>query len=201
MSITGTVVKWATSKGWGFVKSNADDAEYYVHHTAIQDGVRLTEGAEVQFDADLSEPSSKKEKEYRAAGKKRAANVCGLAVVPRAQGSSMGTVTEWHLAKEFGYILGVDGGKVYVHASAFEGAKLQVGKTVTYDAADVQHPSGRKVAVNVAGPAVMQRGETAGQVLSWLAHKGYGFAQDAAGTQVFIHAKEIDGGWLMEHKQ
>lgn len=45
-------VKWFNdAKGFGFISSEGDD--YFVHHTAIQtEGFRtLTEGQEVEFDA------------------------------------------------------------------------------------------------------------------------------------------------------
>eukprot|EP01060_Flectonema_neradi_P011789 TRINITY_DN1877_c1_g1_i2.p1 TRINITY_DN1877_c1_g1~~TRINITY_DN1877_c1_g1_i2.p1 ORF type:complete len:225 (+),score=26.57 TRINITY_DN1877_c1_g1_i2:486-1160(+) len=113
----------------------------------------------------------------------------------------MGTVCEWYLGKSYGFILGVDGSKVYAHISSFNGAKLSVGKTVTYDITDVGHKSGRNVAVNVSGPAVLPPAGTRGIVKSWVYTKNFGFAEDAAGNEVFVHGSQVGGGWLMAGKE
>ncbi|KAJ9453717.1 hypothetical protein DIPPA_06714 [Diplonema papillatum] len=201
MSITGTVAKWNVAKGWGFVKSNSDETDYYVNVAMLVGGTRLQEGGEVQFDEDVSEAKTKKEKEFKEEGKKRASNVSGLGVIAASQGSQMGTVCEWYPGKGFGFVLSTDGNKVYVHSSAFDGAKLQVGKSITYDTEDVGHKSGRQVAVNVAGPAVLPRAGTTGTVKNWLFQKGFGFAEDANSTEVFVHASQINSGWLMANQE
>ena len=201
MSLTGTVAKWNTSKGRGFIKpAGEEQKDVYAHYSAIVGGSRLQEGAEVNFDIDTSEPKGKKEKDMREAGKQAAINITGAGVIASSLGGQMGTVCEWSPALGYGFILGTDGSKVYVHESAFDGARLQVGKAVTYDAEGVGHKSGRGVAVNVGGSAVQQQGSTRGIVKSWIASKGYGFAE-ANGQEIFVHSSAIGNGWLAQGKE
>lgn len=52
-SQTGTVKWFNDSKGFGFIESDAGDGDYFVHHTAIQNGGgfrTLAEGQRVQFE-------------------------------------------------------------------------------------------------------------------------------------------------------
>ena len=187
----GTVVQWQTQKGMGIIRSG--EQEYFVNYKSIVGGNRLTVEAEVAFE--LNETAVKKE------GLPEAISVMGPAVIAATQGGQMGTVCEWYVGKAYGFLLGVDGSKVYAHISSFDGAKLSVGKTVNYDTTDVGHKSGRRVAINVSGPAVQPVAGTRGIVKSWVSSKNFGFAEDAAGNEVFIHGSNIGGGWLMTGKE
>mmetsp|Transcript_29899 Transcript_29899/g.85800 ORF Transcript_29899/g.85800 Transcript_29899/m.85800 type:complete len:123 (-) Transcript_29899:142-510(-) len=68
-SHTGSVKFFNTEKGFGFVTSDADAQEYFVHYTAIQSsGFRsLAEGEKVEFDLETDDRK----------GGMRAANVTG----------------------------------------------------------------------------------------------------------------------------
>eukprot|EP00755_Sulcionema_specki_P024895 Sspe_Gene.82111::Locus_53717_Transcript_1_1_Confidence_1.000_Length_1133::g.82111::m.82111 len=202
MSHKGTVTKWFTAKGFGFLKG-VDETEVFVHHTAIQGGGKLTEGGEVYYDIDTSHvPRSKRAKQAADEGKVTACNVSGPGVVERVLGAFSGLVKEWHPGKGYGFIQGTNGATVYVHVSSFEGGSLQEGKTVTFDIEDVGHASGRKVATNVAGPAVLPQGSNTAVVKTWIADKGYGFAEDpVTGKDVYVHAKAIGGGMLLEGRE
>ena len=200
MTTTGTVSKWNTSKGWGFVKPEGSEDEVYVNFASVVGGSRLREGASVSFDIDESEPKTKKGKELREAGKRAGINVTGEGVIATTLGAQVGTVCEWNPALGYGFILGTDGSKSYVHESAFDGARLQIGKAVTYDSEAVGHKSGRAVSVNVGGSAVQQRGASSGTVKSWIFSKGFGFVE-AGDQEVFVHSSAINNGWLSVGKE
>ena len=48
----GTVKFFNEGKGYGFVHSEKDDKDYFVHISGIADGVKITEGDEVTFDVE-----------------------------------------------------------------------------------------------------------------------------------------------------
>ena len=91
---------------------------------------------------------------------------------------------------------------VYVHTSAFGGGNLEVGKQVTFDTEDVGHKSGRQVATNVRGPAVIGVGKLSGTVLSWITARGFGFIeQEGESGKIYVHCSTISSGYLVEGKQ
>jgi len=45
-------VKFFSDKGFGFIKDNDSEKEYFVHETGLQAGVRITEGDQVTFDTE-----------------------------------------------------------------------------------------------------------------------------------------------------
>ncbi len=47
--VEGSVKWFSTDKGYGFV-SGDDGEEYFVHHTALEQGIRLREGDRVSFE-------------------------------------------------------------------------------------------------------------------------------------------------------
>jgi len=47
--VNGTVKFFNEAKGFGFIKSEDDDKDYFVHITGLVDGVKITEGDEVTF--------------------------------------------------------------------------------------------------------------------------------------------------------
>lgn len=55
--LQGTVKWFDPAKGFGFITSDEDDADVFVHHTAINaDGYReLTEGQKVNFELEQTE--------------------------------------------------------------------------------------------------------------------------------------------------
>jgi len=54
----GTVKFFNDSKGFGFI-SGEDGKEYFVHQTNLQDGTRITENDEVNFDVEEGERGPK----------------------------------------------------------------------------------------------------------------------------------------------
>ena len=55
----GTVKFFNAGKGFGFVKSDDDDKEYFVHQSNIKEGVTLNEGDAVTFDVEEGERGPK----------------------------------------------------------------------------------------------------------------------------------------------
>ncbi len=48
----GTVKFFNEGKGFGFIKADDDEKEYFVHQSAINDGARLQENDSVTFDVE-----------------------------------------------------------------------------------------------------------------------------------------------------
>ena len=48
----GTVKFFNETKGFGFIRDNADGKEYFVHNTGLQDGVTLSENDSVNFEVE-----------------------------------------------------------------------------------------------------------------------------------------------------
>ncbi|KAJ9463801.1 hypothetical protein DIPPA_13420 [Diplonema papillatum] len=188
MSLQGTVSKWVSCKGYGFIKGD-DGQEAFVFSGAITGGDRLTVGKTVRYDMD---PEAKKRN-----GPPAVKNAAGPAVIPYSRGAQKGSVKEWLAPKSYGFIRKPDGTIFYVHHSGFSGAKLQVGESVFFDVAPDEHDSGRKVAVNVTGPAVKQAAEYKGTVRRWSFEKRYGFiTEEASGRDIFVHTNELGGAAL-----
>ena len=47
----GTVKRWLTGRGYGFIEVGEDD-DIFVHHTDLQDAYALMRGQKVEFDVD-----------------------------------------------------------------------------------------------------------------------------------------------------
>ena len=45
----GTVKRWLTGRGYGFIEVDEDD-DIFVHHTDLQDAYALMRGQKVEFD-------------------------------------------------------------------------------------------------------------------------------------------------------
>ena len=48
----GKVKFYDETKGFGFITSDEDGKEYFVHQTGLKEGVRLQDGDEVTFDVE-----------------------------------------------------------------------------------------------------------------------------------------------------
>ena len=48
----GTVKRWLTGRGFGFIDVDGDDDDIFVHHTDLQDAYALMRGQKVEFDVD-----------------------------------------------------------------------------------------------------------------------------------------------------
>jgi CspA family cold shock protein len=57
----GTVVFFSSPKGWGFLRSEDDGKDYFVHHTAIvMTGYReLKKDQSVEFETEMNEDTGK----------------------------------------------------------------------------------------------------------------------------------------------
>jgi CspA family cold shock protein len=49
--LEGTVKRWLTGRGYGFIEVGEDD-DIFVHHTDLQDAYALMRGQKVEFDVD-----------------------------------------------------------------------------------------------------------------------------------------------------
>lgn len=47
----GTVKRWLTGRGYGFIEVGEDD-DIFVHHTDLQDAYALMRGQKVEFDVE-----------------------------------------------------------------------------------------------------------------------------------------------------
>eukprot|EP01060_Flectonema_neradi_P010440 TRINITY_DN17521_c0_g1_i1.p1 TRINITY_DN17521_c0_g1~~TRINITY_DN17521_c0_g1_i1.p1 ORF type:complete len:256 (+),score=46.08 TRINITY_DN17521_c0_g1_i1:50-817(+) len=193
MSVSGKVKSWDLAKGFGFVSSN-DGTDAFVHTTALNGGV-LVVGEAVKYDTE--EVTRKGAKAFKAI------NITGPGLKPRSktEGTKTGTIKTWDATRSYGFIkFGED--DVYVHSSAFGGGNLKVGSEVTFDTEDVGHRSGRKVATNVRGPAVIGVGKLKGTVKAWIPLRGFGFIEpEGGGDKVYVHCSTISDGILLEGKQ
>jgi len=154
---TGTVRKW-TEKGYGFITPDGSDEDVFVHNTAFGGG-SLAENEKVTFTVARD-----------AAGKTRAENVQGQAIIPAPSGQAAmqkggaalqkdmqligqsqveGVVKEWHEDKGYGFIEPKGrGGSIFCHNTAFGGGQLTAGTIVTLNI--VSDPrSGKPRAENV----------------------------------------------------
>jgi len=48
--LEGTVKRWLTGRGYGFIDVDGDDDDIFVHHTDLQDAYALMRGQKVEFD-------------------------------------------------------------------------------------------------------------------------------------------------------
>lgn len=48
----GTVKRWLTGRGYGFIDVDGDDDDIFVHHTDLQDAYALMRGQKVEFDVE-----------------------------------------------------------------------------------------------------------------------------------------------------
>jgi len=55
----GTVKWFNEDKGFGFIASNEDGQEYFVHLSELQDGVRLNDNDVVEFDSEQGDKGLK----------------------------------------------------------------------------------------------------------------------------------------------
>lgn len=72
----GTVKFFNQTKGFGFI--TGEDNDYFVHHSALEDGVTIDEGDSVEFEAEDSDKGP------------RAANVKKLASAPPKEDAPAG---------------------------------------------------------------------------------------------------------------
>jgi CspA family cold shock protein len=49
--LEGTVKRWLTGRGYGFIEVGEDD-DIFVHHTDLQDAYALMRGQKVEFDVE-----------------------------------------------------------------------------------------------------------------------------------------------------
>jgi CspA family cold shock protein len=49
--LEGTVKRWLTGRGYGFIEVDGDD-DIFVHHTDLQDAYALMRGQKVEFDVE-----------------------------------------------------------------------------------------------------------------------------------------------------
>jgi len=49
--LEGTVKRWLTGRGYGFIDVDEDD-DIFVHHTDLQDAYALMRGQKVEFDVE-----------------------------------------------------------------------------------------------------------------------------------------------------
>eukprot|EP01059_Diplonema_ambulator_P036523 TRINITY_DN9119_c0_g2_i1.p1 TRINITY_DN9119_c0_g2~~TRINITY_DN9119_c0_g2_i1.p1 ORF type:complete len:253 (+),score=59.44 TRINITY_DN9119_c0_g2_i1:59-817(+) len=145
----GTVKSWNVSTSVGFIKTD-DGEDVYVHRSAAGGG-NLVVGKPVSFCAEDVKHKS---------GRKVAINVTGEGVLPI--GKLTGTVKRWISTGETGYGFiepevkaeGDEKPEIFVHSSELSGGSLFTNKTIFYDLSEKSHDSGRKIAVNVSGPAL-----------------------------------------------
>jgi len=50
--LEGTVKRWLTGRGYGFIDVDGDDDDIFVHHTDLQDAYALMQGQKVEFDVE-----------------------------------------------------------------------------------------------------------------------------------------------------
>jgi len=50
--LEGTVKRWLTGRGYGFIDVDGDDDDIFVHHTDLQDAYALMRGQKVEFDVE-----------------------------------------------------------------------------------------------------------------------------------------------------
>ena len=55
----GTVKFFNTTKGFGFIKSNEDNKEYFVHVTSVLNQAELGEGDKVKFEVENDQRGQK----------------------------------------------------------------------------------------------------------------------------------------------
>jgi len=48
--LEGTVKRWLTGRGYGFIDVDGDEDDIFVHHTDLQDAYALMRGQKVEFD-------------------------------------------------------------------------------------------------------------------------------------------------------
>eukprot|EP01061_Rhynchopus_euleeides_P042830 TRINITY_DN7470_c2_g1_i2.p1 TRINITY_DN7470_c2_g1~~TRINITY_DN7470_c2_g1_i2.p1 ORF type:complete len:391 (+),score=81.82 TRINITY_DN7470_c2_g1_i2:129-1301(+) len=185
----GRVKSWNLAKGFGFVVDGAGN-EAFVHTSDLDGGV-LVEGEPVSYEPTPSQtkPGVILAVNIRGAGVKR------KSVQPPQED---GVVKSWDYARGSGLILGDNNDDIFVHASVFGGGTLVQGKHVKYEAVDIHHHSGRRVALQVVGDAVRPVGEHKGIVKKWFPSRGFGFIETPDGKEVYVHCSNISDGHLKE---
>eukprot|EP01062_Namystynia_karyoxenos_P080683 TRINITY_DN8722_c0_g2_i1.p1 TRINITY_DN8722_c0_g2~~TRINITY_DN8722_c0_g2_i1.p1 ORF type:complete len:245 (+),score=56.45 TRINITY_DN8722_c0_g2_i1:123-857(+) len=168
MALTGTVKKWLSDKGFGFI-TGADGTDYFCHSRDLN-GAQLVEGQSVHYD--LGEDRQ---------GRKTAQNVTGDGVRMPQKGQFTGTVVSWIPEKGFGFLKGDHGEKdLFCHFRALQdGDHLIVGAEVYYNSQQGDgRDQGRLNACDVTGPGV---GRGAGKGKDGKDGKGKGWGGDPWG--------------------
>eukprot|EP00928_Gymnodinium_smaydae_P003797 TRINITY_DN11340_c1_g1_i3.p1 TRINITY_DN11340_c1_g1~~TRINITY_DN11340_c1_g1_i3.p1 ORF type:complete len:567 (+),score=96.03 TRINITY_DN11340_c1_g1_i3:68-1768(+) len=135
---TGTVRKWRSDKGFGFIIPSSGGDDVWVHKSALESGVTLRPGDEISY---------RKEDDGKGCGKFRAAEVklikAGNAnyiekTVVKNGYVYRGTVKRWIDDRGFGFLIPEEGGDdVWVHRSGLIGVcDLKVGDKVTFRKVD-----------------------------------------------------------------
>jgi CspA family cold shock protein len=57
--MNGKVKFFNNMKGFGFIQSDEDDTEYFVHMTGLQEGVVIREGDSVEFEVEQGDRGPK----------------------------------------------------------------------------------------------------------------------------------------------
>jgi len=193
----GTCLRWVSEKGFGFLRQEGSDIDIFCHSSAITDGVRLEEGAAVEFDMVVIGGSEDKPRAQQVTG-----GVGQSGLMPSSEelpeGRVTGIVLRWN-PKGFGFIqCDQDGEETFVHASAIQDATaLTVGAKVQFDL--TTDPQGKRRAEKVTGgsgsnPANGQAGRMTGKIVRWN-ERGFGFIQcDQDGEETFVHASAVTDG-------
>jgi CspA family cold shock protein len=53
--LKGTVVRWLTGKGYGFIEPDGGGKDIFVHHSQVEESFLLAEGQVVEFDMEYSD--------------------------------------------------------------------------------------------------------------------------------------------------
>merc|ERR1711865_189830 len=128
----GTCLRWVSEKGFGFLRQEGSDIDIFCHSSAITDGVRLEEGAAVEFDMVVIGGSEDKPRAQQVTG-----GVGQSGLMPSSEelpeGRVTGIVLRWN-PKGFGFIqCDQDGEETFVHASAVtDGTQLGEGAMVSF---------------------------------------------------------------------
>lgn len=123
-TVKGTMLRWNTQRGFGFIKPDAGGEDIFCHISALVDGEdSINDGDPVTYVIEFDDRSG----QDRATGVKYAGD--------QVRGRVNGTMLRWNTEKGFGFIKPGDGGKdVFCHVSALTRGEGSVneGDEVTY---------------------------------------------------------------------
>jgi CspA family cold shock protein len=190
----GTVTWFDPGKGFGFLATDDDGPDVFVHVSQVEGGL-LEEGGRVEFDV------------RQGARGPQAEHVRLLGDSPEAAagdpGLVQGTVAWYDADKGFGFVTPDGGGPdVFVHSSAlpFDGA-LEEGERVELEVRQGDRgPQGEQVRLLEQPPGsvglALDEGVFMQGTVSWFSEeKGFGFLVP---DDLFVHGSAVDGGRLAE---
>lgn len=150
---SGTLVRWNSDKGFGFIKPDDGGEDIFCHRTSIEDGDCFIEGSQLSYTKGWDDRKNKERADNVTGGSQRGMGAGAAAAAYAAPagyaaygapppgypgavpaGRLGGTVKRWNEASGFGFIKPDDGTEdIFVHRTSIEGAEaLPDGARVTY---------------------------------------------------------------------